>query len=539
MTDMLRLVDHPLVATLGWTLTHFVWQGALLGLAAFFLLRVASPAQASTRYVIGVVTLAAMMLAPVATFVASSGFSSSNRRAWPTASALEFSQAGLVTGAIVAENPSIVQQLSPSAAGARPESAAIAPLWLPVVTAVWMAGVVVLSLRMLGGWVMTMMLARRAVRAVSDQVDTAAREMARRLQLQRQFAVLQSAAVLVPTLVGWLRPVVLLPASALAGLSEAQLRAVLAHELAHIRRHDYLVNLLQTAVETLLFYHPAVWWVSAEVRAEREHCCDDLAVEVCGDRLVYVSALAELTSLERRAFRLAATDGSLVTRVRRILGRPVNARPEMPPSWAVLVLLVLIGGGAGTYEMSADAQDVAEVARAAAAPALATVETTELSGRFNESFHALASGAPRDRSSEAAQRPWSPWPTPIPPEAPQAPEVPEAPVAPAAPPPAAPALPALPAPLDAQAPARLAAPVAPVAPAAPAAPVAPVAPVARPASVHPVHPVHPVHLLFQPRAAVATLSGTTTASASPFAGPASSGSPTTSARLRGSRRART
>ena len=115
MMDTLRLVDHPLVATLGWTLTHFVWQGAVLGLMAFFLMRVARPAQASTRYVIGVSTLAAMMLAPVATFIGSSGLSSSSQRA--SAPAVRASQAGLVTGAIVAENPAVVHQLSPTAPG--------------------------------------------------------------------------------------------------------------------------------------------------------------------------------------------------------------------------------------------------------------------------------------------------------------------------------------------------------------------------------------------------------------------------------------
>ena len=97
-------------------------------------------------------------------------------------------------------------------------------------------------------------------------------------------------------MVGWLNPVVLLPASALSGLTPTQIEALLAHELAHVRRHDYLVNLLQSVVETLLFYHPAVWWVSAHVRAEREHCCDDLAVAVC-DRLVYVTALADLAAM--------------------------------------------------------------------------------------------------------------------------------------------------------------------------------------------------------------------------------------------------
>ena len=104
----------------------------------------------------------------------------------------------------------------------------------------------------------------------------------------------------VPTVIGWLKPVVLLPASALAGLSPNQVEAILAHELAHIRRHDYLVNLLQTLVETLLFYHPAVWWLSRRIRAERENCCDDLAVSLCGDPVAYAAALAELEDLRGR-----------------------------------------------------------------------------------------------------------------------------------------------------------------------------------------------------------------------------------------------
>src|SRR4029079_3539263 len=110
---------------------------------------------------------------------------------------------------------------------------------------------------------------------VSPALESAAREIARRLELRQGVAILESAAVSVPTLVGYLRPIVLLPASALSGLTPLQLQAIIAHELGHVRRDDYLINLLQAMVETLLFYPPAVWWVSAEVRAEREHCCDD------------------------------------------------------------------------------------------------------------------------------------------------------------------------------------------------------------------------------------------------------------------------
>jgi hypothetical protein len=383
MTDLLRLVDHPLVSPLGWSLLHFVWQGALIGLIAFAVLRVVRPVHASARYLVGVVALGALLLTPIVTFVTlvdrsaraviytaqtsvgefgvgadavakGGGFAGPARSAGRNTSAVS---GGLVTGLIIADvaaSPEAARLLMPVGSASRDRGSDVsrAPAWLPAVTVTWMLGVLCLSIRLLGGWLLTRRLPRRAVHAVSPHIEAAARDVARRLALHRTVAILESAAVTVPTLVGWVRPVVLLPAAALSGLSAMQLEAILAHELAHVRRHDYLVNLLQSAVETLLFYHPAVWWVSSEVRAERENCCDDLAVAVCGDRLVYVSALAELTSIERRAFALAATDGSLLSRVRRILGRPGDTRRELPPSWSILVLVGLLAGGAGTYEMT-------------------------------------------------------------------------------------------------------------------------------------------------------------------------------------------
>jgi beta-lactamase regulating signal transducer with metallopeptidase domain len=385
-------LGHPFVQTLAWSLLYFVWQGALLGLAAFIVLRVIQPVSASARYLVGVATLTAMLIVPVATFVSlvdqPKPFAPPMSTAAPTAPAL-------VTGSIVADvaaNPSATRTLLGAGASAsasvrhtQPEAA-----WLPVVAGLWLAGVSLLSLRLLGGWILTRTLARRAVVRVSPTIEAAASEIARRLNLHRGVAILESAAVSVPTLVGWMRPVVLLPAAALVGLSPAQLQAILAHELAHVRRHDYLINLLQSMVETLLFYHPAVWWVSSQVRAEREHCCDDLAVAVCGDRLVYVSALAELTSMERQRFALAATDGSLLARVKHILGRP-DARRELPPSWGFLVLLVaLLGGGAGSYEMATAAADteapaaIAETQQPREQARLAAQGSEQLAAPFSE-----------------------------------------------------------------------------------------------------------------------------------------------------------
>src|SRR5437660_1057705 len=124
-----------------------------------------------------------------------------------------------------------------------------------------------------------------------------------------------------PAVLGWFRPVVLLPVRALTGLTEAQIEAVIAHELAHIRRLDCFVNLFQIAPETLLFYHPAVWWVSQRIRAERENCCDDEAIVICGDAVNYARALTLMEEWRTApALMMAANRGPLAARVVRLLG---------------------------------------------------------------------------------------------------------------------------------------------------------------------------------------------------------------------------
>src|SRR6185436_8684766 len=134
--------------------------------------------------------------------------------------------------------------------------------------------------------------------------------------------ILQSSLARVPMVVGYLRPVILVPLSFATSIPIGQLEAILAHELAHVRRHDFLVNLLQTLAETLFFYHPAIWWLSSRIRIEREHCCDDLVVELLDNRLEYGRALVALEEMGARdgLFALGAADGSLLGRVRRILG---------------------------------------------------------------------------------------------------------------------------------------------------------------------------------------------------------------------------
>jgi Zn-dependent protease with chaperone function len=220
---------------------------------------------------------------------------------------------------------------------------------LPWIVVLWLCGVLVFSGRLTSGWLAARRLRTVGTRPAPRVCVVACARLVARLRIARPVRVLESALVRVPAVIGWLRPVILLPASALTGLTPLQLDALLAHELAHVRRYDYVVNLIQSVIETLLFYHPAVWWVSRRVREEREHCCDDLAVAVCGDAHFYATALYSMERLRggAPALALAANGGLFVGRIRRLLS---PAQPEIFPRWiaGVAVALVLaMGSGAG------------------------------------------------------------------------------------------------------------------------------------------------------------------------------------------------
>ncbi len=385
MTLMLSFLAMPTTQTLAWALVHFLWQGALVALVAAAVMRwVAHSVRA--RYLTGVVALGLMLAAPVATFVIL-------QPAAPSAAAAtgEIGLAGLVSvaGEIAA---------TPPADGSETFAH---PVVLSAMVAVWLVGVLVLSVRLLGGWLVARRLATTAGRDVDDSVRELAARVAERLQITRLVRVAESATVAVPVVVGWLKPVVLLPASALSGLAPAHIEALLAHELAHVRRHDYLVNLLQTAVETLLFYHPGVWWLSRRVRVEREHCCDDLAVSVC-DRVVYVNALTDLATMTTHArLALAATDGSLLGRVRRLLVRDADDRPGA--GWlSIAVLAVMVAALTPALLALGGDQQPPSTVPAPSAPPKATAASPSPQPGVSVPAAAATTALPRQQPAAAA-----------------------------------------------------------------------------------------------------------------------------------------
>ncbi|WP_309890210.1 M56 family metallopeptidase [Archangium sp.] len=308
--------------SLGWALLHLLWQGALVAAALAVALRVLDRRAAAVRYLLACGALALMLVLPALT--AWRHHTTQKVEAPSPVTAFAPMPAPAPTGV----RPTHAGETAPVAEAAPSLERTLASLgehmhWLVLA---WALGVAVSSLRLLSGWLRLRRLVHAASPAPAEWQEALER-LARRLGMTRPVRLLRSAALDVPAAVGWLRPVVLLPVSALTGLSARQLEMVLAHELAHIRRHDFAVNLVQTLVETLLFYHPAVWWMSRVIRVEREHCCDDIAVGTSGSPVSYAKALTALESLRvlplgEASPAMSALGGSLTERVRRLVGAP-------------------------------------------------------------------------------------------------------------------------------------------------------------------------------------------------------------------------
>lgn len=308
-------------------LLHFVWQGVVVAFflwTALFLMRRRS---ANARYVVSCVALIALVVLPVFTACVRYRQAIAPHVAAPLFAAIPQTVAAVWTGS-GAPAATWLESLQSLAGWALP---------------VWAFGVILFSLRLAWGSKQVAVL-RRSGEPAEGPVVAIAEALAARVGLHRPVRLLISSLAEGPSVVGWIRPVILLPAATLLGLTPVQLEAVLAHEFAHIRRYDYLVNVLQMVVESLLFYHPAVWWASARIRHERELCCDDLAVSWCGDPLCYARALTKLERLRTLApnMALGSTDGPLLYRIQRLTGAATRRfRPSRLPSLLAICLSLL------------------------------------------------------------------------------------------------------------------------------------------------------------------------------------------------------
>ncbi|HET7083739.1 MAG TPA: M56 family metallopeptidase [Rhizomicrobium sp.] len=331
MTEIGAWLPPGIVLALGWSLIHSLWQDLVI--AALAALLMALSRRPSTRYLVGVTALALMPAAAAATFLVF--FQDASFTVIAAQSAVSPSH-DFISHSLPAA-PQI--RLTPFAAGHWPIAG-----FMPMLVKAWLIGVALFTLRLVCGLLLLEQKRRWHSRPLAGRFLDLCREVQERLGLTRVVRYLECDWLHAPAVIGWLRPVVLLPVAALTGLSEDQLRAVIAHELAHIRRLDWVVNLLQTLVEALFFYHPAVWWLGRRIRIERERCCDEIAVSVYGNRLEYARALGlmgEWRSAPRLA--MAANRGPLSERILGVLGHePAGQNPRAVALAAGLLLLMSV-----------------------------------------------------------------------------------------------------------------------------------------------------------------------------------------------------
>ncbi|WP_298408015.1 M56 family metallopeptidase [Janthinobacterium sp.] len=279
-----------LVPALGWVLLYFVWQGVIVGAVSAVLLWLLRQASARWRYAVCALALLLCLCIPTVHLLS------------------------LLSGTSLAQLPM----------AAPPAWRAALQAWMPALVLAWSAGVGLMSLRLCLGLAWVGRLRRQAVAAPAiwqARLDALALRMG--LRRSGRIPLKLHAGLASPVTVGFWRPVILLPAALLSGMPVALLEALLAHELAHVRRWDYLVNLLQSVAEALLFFHPVVWWLSARMRAEREQVADALAAQALQDPQQLATALHALSlhaaAPQHAGLLMSARGGALLTRIERLM----------------------------------------------------------------------------------------------------------------------------------------------------------------------------------------------------------------------------
>jgi beta-lactamase regulating signal transducer with metallopeptidase domain len=333
---------HPVLQAVGWGLLHFLWQGMLLALllkGLFTLFRFS----ASARYWLSMATLVLML----AMFLATSAMN------WEPANNLAMAFPELPESSNVDDSSPVVGAVDEIVATVKtpaPQSNSFVNVlqyslpntiaWLAVG---WGLGLIVFMLKLAGGWVYLRTIIRQSV--PSEQVwQKLVAQLSKRISLKANVRLCESEHIQSVFTAGVWRPVIMIPIGYLTGLSSQHVEAILLHELAHIRRYDYFLNLVQSFVESLFYFHPAVWWVSHQVRVAREECCDDLAVAAVGDQLSYAKALAHAQPSTTVPLAASWKGGSLLDRVRRLLG-PKKQRTSRLAVFASITCLILLFAG--------------------------------------------------------------------------------------------------------------------------------------------------------------------------------------------------
>jgi beta-lactamase regulating signal transducer with metallopeptidase domain len=342
MNPLLHWLNAPEWTQLVAALLHSLWQGALLAILLAVLLR--RLAQPRLRYYASLGTLGILVLASIITWAVLTA-PKTNAPVAPATLATESAVAPTFAPTLNLDSPDKVIAFGTPISPAPPTVP-----WTAWLAMVWMLGTFIMLLRA-GIKVAGAEKLRRSCQPLTDETMTLlVVEACRAINLARKIRVAVTDQLTSPAVVGILVPTLILPLSLFTTLTPEQIRFILLHELAHIRRGDYLANLFQLLAEALLFFNPAVWWLSHHIRREREACCDALAIELSGAPADYAKTLvrvAENTLPTAPTTALAfGEDGrepsSLADRVQRLL--VPGYRPALRLTWRAMLTSLFVGG---------------------------------------------------------------------------------------------------------------------------------------------------------------------------------------------------
>ncbi len=320
MNTIQSIFSPEITEALGWTIIHALWQGFLILTCLLILLIILSKNSSQVRYIISFTALIIMFAWSASTF----------------AKAYQYAREKQELKVAIVNNPDFLKELTKKQIENTTETTFINKdvnvklikirAWFqrnfPLLLSFWLIGIGLFTVRLIGGLAYNKRLRGLQLLPFEEKWMDKLKKFAQDLNISRNVKAYKSPHTSNPITLGFLKPIILFPVKAFTGLTEKEIEAIIAHELAHIVRHDYLFNILQSIIEIIFFYHPAIWSISRHIREEREHSCDDIAITLTGDRVTYAKALtqAQLFSMQQENLAMAfgREKGGLLQRIKRI-----------------------------------------------------------------------------------------------------------------------------------------------------------------------------------------------------------------------------
>lgn len=347
MTDFIQSIPASWISAVSMTLLHSVWQGLIIVLLLNISLYLAKSASSSIRYTLSVLALLALSGSTFTTFYVQMKAQDIAHKSelFTLNEPFVYAYEGDKIASIHEELPeNSVEAVTLVQLRARLwlQWSIISPKVLPVIASFWVLGALLCSLRCISSYLYIFHIRARLLDPTPKKYQHYLANLCEKMGIRRTVSLYTSGNFRVPITIGQFKPIIVLPLSILTLLTPAQIEAIIAHELAHIKRHDFLVNMLQTWLEIVFFYHPAFWWINRNIHDEREYCCDDIVVNMTDDAMVYARALTEIGSINSQLPVLAlAAKGKkfrLFHRIQRIL------TPSSVPSISLRYALVSLIG---------------------------------------------------------------------------------------------------------------------------------------------------------------------------------------------------